>query len=70
MVVMKGWRCLRRSDMGKKPLTLTEFFEKFHDTESTKDKVVEVESHLEGNVAHQGIKKMLVTYWWEEGKQD
>lgn len=56
--------------MGKKPLTLTEFFEKFHNTESTKDKVVEVESHLEGNVAHQGIKKMLVTYWWEEGKQD
>lgn len=41
----------------------------FHDIESKKDKMLEVDSHLEGNMAtDHGIKKILAPYQSEEGK--
>ena len=60
VVMRKGWRCPRRSDNGKKSITLKEFLKKFHDTDSKNDKVLEADSHLGGNMAtDQSIKKIL-----------
>ena len=55
--------------MGKEYFTQKEFLKKFHDIESKKDKMLEVDSHLEGNMAtDHGIKKILAPYQSEERK--
>ena len=43
----KGLRCSRGSDASKKVFTLKEFLERFHNIESTKDKMLEADPNLE-----------------------
>lgn len=68
VVMMKGWRC-PRSDNDKKHFTLKKFLKNFHHIASKKNKVLEADSHLEGNMeTDQGIKKILIPYQCKESK--
>lgn len=59
----EGWICSRGVTVAKEYFTWKEFLKKFHDIEKQKDKMLEVDSYLEGNMAtDHDIKKILAPY--------